>query len=80
MSSTIRMSNPGRVPGKTMPLFNFGNLVPTLTRRAETAYGLSVYANAYGNQKQNTWIAFWQKKNNQVDRNDLNYVITWSKP
>lgn len=80
MPSLLRMQNPGRVPGKAMPLFNYGNLVPTLTKRADSAYGASKYANAYGSQRQNTWIAFWQKRNNQVDRNDLNYEITWSKP
>lgn len=80
MPQYLRMRNPGRVPGKNIPLFNFSGLTPTLTRRAETTYGLSVYANAYGYQKQNTWIAAWQKRNNRVDVNDLNYVITWSKP
>jgi hypothetical protein len=80
MPQLLRMRNPGRVPGKNIPQFNFGNLTPTLTRRAQTTYGLSVYSNAYGYQRQNTWIAQWQKKYNQVDQNDLNYVITWSKP
>jgi hypothetical protein len=80
MPQLLRMRNPGRVPGKNIPQFNFSNLTPTLTRRAQTTYGLSVYSNAYGYQRQNTWIAQWQKKYNQVDQNDLNYVITWSKP
>jgi len=83
MPGYLRTKNPGRVPGKSMPLYNFSGLTPTLTMKPSIGFGASQYANAYGLQRQNTWIAAWQKKSlNQYlarEKSDLIYNITWNR-
>ncbi len=83
MPGYLRTKNPGRVPGQSMPLYNFSGFTPTLTVKPVVSFGASQYANTYGSRKQNTWIAAWQKKSLSQylarERSDLIYNITWNR-